>query len=122
MDDVEDGGTIFVICDMMVIEFSEEGGTTIMDAIMDYLLKEAHQLIHQPHGRCGRILRERWGFEPFSSIKRMVLEDPYSTVKSNSSGVRLCVLPSTLYSSMAIGPTSLRSTRPLSPHVYLPYR
>ena len=40
---VGDGGTIFVICDMMVIESFQKkgGGTMIMDAIMGYLLEEA---------------------------------------------------------------------------------
>ena len=63
---VGDGGTIFVICDMMVIESFQKkgGGTMIMDAIMGYLLEEA-----PPHSYLNLLadvdgFYEKWGFEP----------------------------------------------------------
>ena len=63
---VGDGGTIFVICDMMVIESFQKkgGGTMIMDAIMGYLLEEA-----QPNSYINLMadvdgFYEKWGFEP----------------------------------------------------------
>jgi len=63
---VGDGGTIFVICDMLVIEEYQRkgGGTIIMDAIMDYLLQEAppNSYINLMADVDG--FYERWGFEP----------------------------------------------------------
>ncbi|MAK33043.1 MAG: N-acetyltransferase [Acidiferrobacter sp.] len=63
---VGDGGTIFVICDMLVIEEYQRkgGGTIIMDAIMDYLLHEAppNSYINLMADVDG--FYERWGFEP----------------------------------------------------------
>ncbi len=63
---VGDGGTIFVICDMLVIEEFQRkgGGTIIMDAIMDYLLHEAppNSYINLMADVDG--FYERWGFEP----------------------------------------------------------
>ncbi len=63
---VGDGGTIFVICDMLVIEEFQRkgGGTIIMDAIMDYLLQEAppNSYINLMADVDG--FYERWGFEP----------------------------------------------------------
>ncbi len=63
---VGDGGTIFVICDMMVIESFQKkgGGTMIMDAIMGYLLEEAppNSYINLMADVDG--FYEKWGFEP----------------------------------------------------------
>ena len=63
---VGDGGTIFVIYDMMVIKSFQKkgGGTMIMDAIMDYILKEAppNSYINLMADVDG--FYERWGFEP----------------------------------------------------------
>ena len=63
---VGDGGTIFVICDMMVIEGFQKngGGTMIMDSIMRYLLEEAppRSYINLMADVDG--FYERWGFEP----------------------------------------------------------
>ena len=63
---VGDGGTIFVICDMMVIESFQKkgGGTMIMDAIMDYLLEEAppNSYINLMADVDG--FYEKWGFVP----------------------------------------------------------
>jgi|TARA_B100001758_G_scaffold186270_1_gene163081 GNAT superfamily N-acetyltransferase len=63
---VGDGGTIFVICDMMVIESFQKngGGTMIMDSIMRYLLEEAppRSYINLMADVDG--FYERWGFEP----------------------------------------------------------
>ena len=75
---VGDGGTIFVICDMMVIESFQKkgGGTMIMDAIMDYLLKEAppNSYINLMADVDG--FYERWGFEPSPPRSRgMVLRN-----------------------------------------------
>ena len=40
---IGDGGTIFVICDMLVIEEFQRngGGTIIMNELMEYILREA---------------------------------------------------------------------------------
>ena len=63
---VGDGGTIFVISDMMVIESFQKkgGGTMIMDAIMCYLLEEAppNSYINLMADVDG--FYEKWGFEP----------------------------------------------------------
>jgi len=63
---VGDGGTIFVICDMMVVKRFQKmgGGSKIMDAIMDYLLEEAPpssyiNLMADVDG-----FYEKWGFVP----------------------------------------------------------
>lgn len=63
---IGDGGTIFVICDMLVIEQfqSKGGGTIIMNALMEYLLREAPpksyiNLMADVDG-----FYERWGFVP----------------------------------------------------------
>ncbi len=62
---IGDGGTIFVICDMLVIEQfqSKGGGTMIMNALMDYLLREAppQSYINLMADVDG--FYERWGFE-----------------------------------------------------------
>ena len=63
---VGDGGTIFVICDMMVVESFQKkgGGTMIMDAIMDYLSEEAppNSYINLMADVDG--FYEKWGFVP----------------------------------------------------------
>ena len=63
---VGDGGTIFVICDMMVIESFQKkgGGTLILVAIMGYLLEEAppNSYINLMADVDG--FYEKWGFEP----------------------------------------------------------
>ncbi len=63
---IGDGGTIFVICDMLVIEEFQKkgGGTMIMDEIMDFLLREAppNSYINLMADVDG--FYERWGFEP----------------------------------------------------------
>ena len=75
---VGDGGTIFVICDMMVIESFQKkgGGTMIMDAIMGYLLEEAppNSYINLMADVDG--FYEKWGFEPSLPVSRgMVLRN-----------------------------------------------
>tara|TARA_B100000459_G_C8591473_1_gene207951 strand:+ start:1136 stop:1537 length:402 start_codon:yes stop_codon:yes gene_type:complete len=63
---IGDGGTIFVICDMLVIERFQNmgGGTMIMNAIMDYIQKEAppNSYINLMADVDG--FYEKWGFEP----------------------------------------------------------
>jgi len=63
---VGDGGTIFVICDMMVVTRFQKmgGGSMIMDAIMDFLFEEAPpssyiNLMADVDG-----FYEKWGFVP----------------------------------------------------------
>ena len=63
---IGDGGTIFVICDMLVIEEFQRkgGGTIIMNALMEYLLREASpksyiNLMADVDG-----FYEKWGFVP----------------------------------------------------------
>ena len=63
---IGDGGTIFVICDMLVIEEFQRngGGTIIMDSLMEYLLREAPpdsyiNLMADVDG-----FYEKWGFVP----------------------------------------------------------
>lgn len=74
---IGDGGTIFVICDMLVIEQfqSKGGGTMIMNALMDYLLREAppQSYINLMADVDG--FYERWGFEPsLPNSRGMVLK------------------------------------------------
>lgn len=63
---IGDGGTIFVICDMLVIERFQNmgGGTMIMNAIMDYIQKEAppNSYINLMADVDG--FYEKWGFAP----------------------------------------------------------
>jgi len=63
---VGDGGTIFVICDMLVIEEYQRngGGTIIMDSLMEYLLREApsESYINLMADVDG--FYEKWGFVP----------------------------------------------------------
>ena len=63
---VGDGGTIFVICDMMVVESFQKkgGGTMIMDAIMDYLSEEAPPNSYINLMADGDGFYEKWGFVP----------------------------------------------------------
>jgi GNAT superfamily N-acetyltransferase len=63
---IGDGGTIFVICDMLVIEEFQRngGGTIIMNALMEYLLREAppQSYINLMADVDG--FYESWGFVP----------------------------------------------------------
>lgn len=63
---IGDGGTIFVICDMLVIEEYQGngGGTMIMNKLMEYLLREAppQSYINLMADVDG--FYERWGFAP----------------------------------------------------------
>jgi len=63
---IGDGGTIFVICDMLVIEDfqGKGGGTIIMDALMEYLRREAppQSYINLMADVDG--FYEKWGFVP----------------------------------------------------------
>ena len=95
---IGDGGTIFVIFDMLVIEQfqSKGGGTMIMNALMDYLLREAppQSYINLMADVDG--FYERWGFEPsLPNSRAMVLKNvnpsnSTTTVHPNSSGARRC--------------------------------
>ena len=75
---VGDGGTIFVICDMLVLEKFQNlgGGTMIMNSIMDYLRKEAppNSYINLMADVDG--FYEKWGFVPSLPDSRgMVLRE-----------------------------------------------
>ena len=75
---IGDGGTIFVICDMLVIEEYQGngGGTMIMNKLMQYLLQEAppRSYINLMADIDG--FYERWGFVPSLPDSRgMVLRD-----------------------------------------------
>lgn len=75
---IGDGGTIFVICDMLVIEEYQGngGGTMIMNKLMQYLLQEApaRSYINLMADVDG--FYERWGFVPSLPDSRgMVLRD-----------------------------------------------
>jgi len=63
---IGDGGTIFVICDMLVIEEFQRngGGTMIMNALMDYLLREAPSQSYINLMADVDGFYERWGFVP----------------------------------------------------------
>ncbi len=74
---IGDGGTFFVICDMLVIDESQGkgGGTMIMNALMEYLLREAppQSYINLMADVDG--FYERWGFEPsLPNSRGMVLK------------------------------------------------
>ncbi|MBP72254.1 MAG: N-acetyltransferase [Euryarchaeota archaeon] len=75
---IGDGGTIFVICDMLVIEEFQRngGGTIIMNALMEYLLREAPpksyiNLMADVDG-----FYERWGFVPSLPRSRGMVLSP----------------------------------------------
>lgn len=75
---IGDGGTIFVICDMLVIEEFQRkgGGTMIMNALMDYLLREAppNAYINLMADIDG--FYEKWGFVPsLPNSRGMVLKN-----------------------------------------------
>jgi len=63
---IGDGGTIFVICDLLVIEEFQRngGGTMIMNALMDYLLREAPSQSYINLMADVDGFYERWGFVP----------------------------------------------------------
>lgn len=75
---IGDGGTIFVICDMLVIEEFQRngGGTIIMNALMGYLLREAppNAYINLMADIDG--FYEKWGFVPsLPNSRGMVLKN-----------------------------------------------
>ena len=63
---VGDGGTIFVICDMAVIENWQRkgGGTMIMEALMEFILREAPPKSYVNLMADIDGFYERWGFVP----------------------------------------------------------
>jgi len=63
---VGDGGTVFHICDMAVLEDFQGngGGTMIMDALMDYILSEAPPLSYVNLMADVDGFYDRWGFKP----------------------------------------------------------
>ena len=63
---VGDGGTVFQICDMAVLKDSQGngGGTMIMDALMDYILREAPPLSYVNLMADVDGFYDRWGFKP----------------------------------------------------------
>tara|TARA_B100000959_G_scaffold278857_1_gene337940 strand:- start:948 stop:1361 length:414 start_codon:yes stop_codon:yes gene_type:complete len=63
---VGDGGTVFHICDMAVIKElqGKGGGTMIMDALMEYVLREASPLSYINLMADVDSFYEKWGFEP----------------------------------------------------------
>ena len=63
---VGDGGTIFVICDMAVLENWQRkgGGTMIMEALMEFILREAPPKSYVNLMADIDGFYERWGFVP----------------------------------------------------------
>ncbi|MAS80242.1 MAG: N-acetyltransferase [Euryarchaeota archaeon] len=63
---VGDGGTIFVICDMAVLENWQRkgGGTMIMEALMKFILQEAPPKSYVNLMADVDGFYERWGFVP----------------------------------------------------------
>ena len=63
---VGDGGTIFVICDMAVLENWQRkgGGTMIMEALMEFILREAPPKSYVNLMADVDGFYERWGFVP----------------------------------------------------------
>ena len=63
---VGDGGTIFVICDMAVLENWQRkgGGSMIMEALMEFILREAPPKSYVNLMADIDGFYERWGFVP----------------------------------------------------------
>ena len=63
---VGDGGTIFVICDMAVLENWQRkgGGTMIMEELMEFILREAPPKSYVKLMADIDGFYERWGFVP----------------------------------------------------------
>lgn len=63
---IGDGGTIFVICDMAVLDSWQRmgGGTMIMDALMDFILRESPPRSYVNLMADVDGFYERWGFVP----------------------------------------------------------
>ena len=63
---VGDGGTIFVICDMAVVDNWQRkgGGTMIMEALMEFILREAPPKSYVNLMADIDGFYERWGFVP----------------------------------------------------------
>ena len=75
---VGDGGTIFVICDMAVVDNWQRkgGGTMIMEALMEYILREAPPKSYVNLMADIDGFYERWGFVPSLPHSRgMVLKN-----------------------------------------------
>ena len=79
---VGDGGTIFVICDMAILEEWQRmgGGSMIMDALMGYILREAPPRSYVNLMADVDGFYERWGFVPsLPNSRGMVFRPPSDT-------------------------------------------